>query len=198
MPATISDEQNRLAHVYSSDLHYLASEFGLRRVLGDPISSYDEATRSGKDDEFAVIANISLREALRLPDEMFEAMATAHENIQRKVEAQYDDSRAPGSNARYEEQWTKAELFSDFGGTFSSLASCQGGEEVALIFAHPIAGVNRDEFTGEADLASEDEYRERTSPYVAAFGREVYPGDLEVGLVLDSVKHYLEPGVAQA
>ena len=92
MPATISDEQNRLAHVYSSDLHYLASEFGLRRVLGDPISSYDEATRSRKDDEFAVIANIPLREALRLPDEMFEAMATAHENIQRKVEAQYDDS----------------------------------------------------------------------------------------------------------
>lgn len=191
MSATISDEQSRLAHAYSSDLHYFASEFGLRRVLGDPVSSYDEAARSDKDDEFAAIANISLREALRLPEEMFEAMVAAHENIQRKVEAQYDDSLAPGSNARYDEQWTKADLFSDFYGAFSSLASCQGGEEVALIFAHPIAGVNRDELTGEPDLVSAQEYRLRTSPYVAAFGREVYPGDAEAGLVLDDVRHHL-------
>lgn len=197
MSATISEEQSRLAHVYISDLHYLASEFGLRRVLGDPISSYDEATQNSKDDEFAAIANIQLREALRLTDEMFEEMATAHENIQLKVEAQYDDSLAPGSNARYEAQQEEVGPSTIFYGAFSSLASCQGGDEVALIFAHPVIGVNRNEMTEEVDLVSKREYRLRTSPYVAAFGREVYPGDTDAGLVLNSVRHYLEPGAAE-
>lgn len=129
---------------------------------------------------------------------MFEAMVTADENVQRKVRAQYDNSLAPGANARYEEQCRELGPSGDFAGLFSPLASCQGGDEVALIFAHPISGVNRDEFTGETDLASEDEYRRRTSPYIAAFGCEVYPGDLEARLVLDSVRHCLEPGAVQA
>lgn len=178
------------------------SDIGLRKALSDPPSSYDEEIYGSDDfDDYTLVADIPLRNSLQLPEEMFEAMVTAYENIRRKVDAQYDDGLAPGANERYQGQWD-AELYPhrfhrDYQGAFFGIASCQGGDEVSMIFGHPHHGLNRTGVDGEPDLMDEDEYRQRTSPYVAAFGREVYPGDLEAGLVLDHVRHYLEPGAAE-
>lgn len=201
--AGVINDRITLARNYISDYwpdH--VSAIGLRRALNDPPSSYDEEIYGSDDfDDYTLIADIPLRNSLRLPDEMFEAMATAYENIRRKVDAQYDDGIAPGANERYQDQWD-AELYPhrfrlDYQGLFFGLASCRGGDEVAMIFGHPRHGLDKANLEGQPDLMNEDEYRERTSPYVAAFGREVYPGDLEAGLVLKSVRHYLEPGAAE-
>ncbi|MGP5292448.1 hypothetical protein ACTXL6_20600 [Brachybacterium tyrofermentans] len=189
MATTITDEQHTIARNYVSDYwsdH--VDEIGLRRALGDPITLYDEEIGEYDDlEDYLPIAGAPLRDSLRIPEEMFEAMVTAHENVLRKVDAQHDDSLAPGANERYNAQASRCATpaVDSFSGLFDGLASCQGGDEPSLIYGHPVHGLDR------PGLVSEDEYRRRTSPYVAAFGREVYPGDLEAGLVLDEVRHYL-------
>lgn len=163
------------------------SDLGLRAALGEPVGSFDGEIEGSEDlPDYRAILGVSLKEALGIPDEMFEAMIVADENIRRKVEAQYDDSIAPGANGRYDTQWSKVEPPAAVHDRmpFSDLASCQGGEEVAFLFAHPTVGA------GQVRMSAQ-EYRLRTSPYVAAFGRELYPGDAEAGLVLDDVRHHL-------
>lgn len=119
--------------------------------------------------------------SLRISDKTLEAMLTAYDNYRLKVSAQWDDSLAPGANARYEDIWErlvgKSEYFGTFGthGPLSGIASCQGGDEADMIFMHPAHGVDR--------KLSAEEYRVRSAPYVAAFGIELHPGDLEAGLV---------------
>lgn len=171
-------------------------DLGLQKALATPLSSFDDEL----DDYYAPIADLPLRNSLRLTGSMLEAGVAAYENIRRKIAAQYDDSLAPGANARFQDQWVAAGL-RDAGivwqGPFSGIATCQGGDEVDLIYGHPHHGLNRNTPAESSDLVSEDEYRRRTSPYVAAFGLEVYPGDLEAGLVHDRARHYLEASAAE-
>lgn len=185
MAATISDEQSRLALLCVSYFQHPTYTLGLRRALGEPISAWPDGVADDALD-LSPIADVPLRDALRLSEELFEAMAVADENIERKSMAQYDDRLAPGANARYDEQWLKVDPPAAVHDRmpFSDLASCQGGEEVAFLFAHPTVGA------GQVRMSAQ-EYRLRTSPYVAAFGRELYPGDAEAGLVLDDVRHHL-------
>src|SRR5699024_10399650 len=111
------------------------------------------------------------------------------EDIDLKVRAQYDDSLAPGANERYADRILAAGYHhpdSTTPGRFYLLAPCQGGDEISMIYTHPLPGVGQ--------RLSAEEYRARTAPYVAAFGAEVYPGDLHAGLVRHAVRQFLAAG----
>ncbi|MCL6423695.1 hypothetical protein Bequi_09895 [Brachybacterium sp. JHP9] len=214
MADTITDEQKAsLARQYISDYwsdHVLA--IGLREALVTPPASYDQDVALEKElSGYEPIMGTPLRESLGgISDKMLDAMEVAYKNIQRKIFGPFDeepdsdedtddgnfhveDDEVAPSEDPYDEQWAAAVRRSDIAwrGIFDRLASCQGGDEVDLIYGHPIHGEAHTE-DGPTRM-DEDEYRRRSSPYVALFGVELYPGDAEAGLVLDSVKHRLEP-----
>ncbi|UQN30511.1 hypothetical protein [Brachybacterium kimchii] len=182
-----------LAESYISDYWSdCVSDVGLRTAMTEPPAAYDEDCLGGDGlDDYSAIAYAPLRGTLQIPDRIFEAMIVADANIDRKVRAQYDDTLAPGANERYDETWSAHVRNIHIGhpeleravGVFGVLASCQGGEEVGMIYAHPIHGV-RDHMAPEA-------YRHLSAPYVAAFGVELFHGDLDAGLVLPEVQQSL-------
>lgn len=178
--STATDQQHAIAREYVSDYWSdVVSGVGLRAALTDAPEVHDEDIIDEEDDSYAPIASIPLRDALRIDDAMFNAIIAADENIRRKVEAQYDKTLIPGVNETYDSRCSADLGIVHRSGALSLLASCQGGDEMDMIYMHPIHGVSE-----KMDAA---EYRERTSPYVAAFGVEVYPGDLSAGLVHSEV-----------
>lgn len=182
-----------MAESYVSDYWSdCVSGVGLRKALADPPASYDPDCLGGDGlDDLSEIAHTPLRETLQIPDRIFDAMVAADDNVDRKVRAQYDEGLAPGANRLYDEAWsehvrnvhvTHPELERSVG-VFGGLASCQGGEEVSMVYAHPVHGV-RSRMDAEA-------YRILSAPYVAAFGVELLDGDDEAGLVLPAVREHL-------
>lgn len=181
-----TDEEHIIALRYVGDYWVdCVGDIGLLTALTDPPESYDlDLIDEENDEDYAEIAGMPLRKTLRLNDAMLAAMDTSYSNYLLKVEAQSDDSIAPGANDRYNDQYDLSQSVAHTDGVFSILSSCQGGDEVDLIFNHPIQGVVH---PVRNNLLSADEYRARSAPYVAAFGVELYPGDREAGLVHESV-----------
>lgn len=179
----VTDEQYRLATSYIGD--YWSDgvdETNFAAELGDPfVPDDDELDPDSWGDEILSLAGTPLRISLRIGDTMFEAMKVAYTNYWRKVDAQYHPGDPDGMNARYDRQWASV-VNPGIGtnGPFSALASCQGGDEVDLIYMHPTHGIDK--------RVTPEEYCIRTSAYVAAFGIELYPGDLEAGLVHNSAR----------
>lgn len=189
---TVTEKTHKLAKEYTSDYWSdIVSEVGLKAALTDLPEKHDEdlipleEDDDEFDDSYSDISGIPLRDSLRIDDTMFDAMIVANENVERKVKSQYDDSLAPGANKRYDEEWSKtAGGIAITQGPLSVIASCQGGDEADMIFMHPIHGI--------VEKLDADEYRARTAPYIAAFGVEVFPGDLDAGLVHENVVNALQ------
>lgn len=149
------------------------------------LSSYRTKCASPEENLFK-LDGVPLRVHLKISEAMFAAMALAYSNYFKRLKLSYVQEK-DGVNARYDAM--KARCLSNEdpleSGTFTGLAFLQsGGDEIELIYSHPLHGVRR--------KLSEDEYILRSAAYVAAFGLELYPGDLRNGLVHADVKGFIE------
>lgn len=179
-------DQHELAHAYVSTtiLSRTDRDDGIG-LYEEGIVDYLENTANVgillPDDNLFRLDDLPLKVHLKIPETMFAAMALAYSNYFKRLKSSYSNEK-DNLNARYDSMNTRYLSSSkDLApGTFDSLATLYcGGDEIELIYSHPLHGVRR--------KLPEAEYILRSAAYVAVFGIELYPGDLANGLVHDDV-----------
>lgn len=177
------------AHVSTSLLEVNDRDDGIgfyEEGIIDYLQSDSYQTSSTSNENLFRLDSVPLKAHLKITEAMFAAMALAYSNYFKRLKLSYLQEEH-SINARYDAMNARYLSDSDAleSGTFTGLASLRcGGDEIELIYSHPLHGVRR--------KLSEDEYILRSAAYVAAFGVELYPGDLWNGLVHEDVSGFIE------
>lgn len=138
------------------------------------------------DYEYGKLAGSPLRRSLRITSVMFLVMLEVYQN--HSTMGDEDGAQAAQAYNGHYEEVVEDYFYDDT--LWEALTHNRCGETLGMVYSHPVHGVG--------DRMSQEEYRVRTSPYVVAFGEEVYPGDRVSGLIHTSAQRRLDEMVLVA